>query len=64
MSEAVWRKSSRSISGTDGDCVELADLDGRIGVRDSKAPKERHLIVGREALSSLVGRIKAGDLDL
>jgi hypothetical protein len=34
---ATWRKSTRS--GTQGDCVEVADnLPGVIGVRDSKDP--------------------------
>ncbi|WP_280265202.1 DUF397 domain-containing protein [Nocardia wallacei] len=35
LSNAVWRKSSRSSGGKD--CVEVAFLpDGSIGVRDSK----------------------------
>ncbi|SCL16057.1 protein of unknown function [Micromonospora rhizosphaerae] len=34
---ATWRKSTRS--GTQGDCVEVADnLAGVVGVRDSKDP--------------------------
>ncbi|WFE32953.1 DUF397 domain-containing protein [Micromonospora sp. WMMD975] len=37
LSGATWRKSTRS--GTQGDCVEVADnLDGVVGVRDSKDP--------------------------
>ncbi|HEY0697212.1 MAG TPA: DUF397 domain-containing protein [Micromonospora sp.] len=38
LSNAVWKKSTRS--GTSGgDCVEVADnLPGVIGVRDSKDP--------------------------
>lgn len=64
MSEAIWRKSSRSTGGTEGQCVELAALDARIGVRDSKAPEDGRLTVGREALQGLIGRIKAGELDL
>jgi uncharacterized protein DUF397 len=33
-----WRKSSRSTSQADSNCVEVADLAGNIGVRDSKNP--------------------------
>ncbi|MFD6609638.1 DUF397 domain-containing protein [Micromonospora chalcea] len=37
LTGAIWRKSSRS--GTQGDCVEVADnLAGVVGVRDSKDP--------------------------
>ncbi|MCO1616668.1 DUF397 domain-containing protein [Micromonospora sp. CPM1] len=37
LTGAIWRKSSRS--GTQGDCVEVADnLAGVVGVRDSKNP--------------------------
>jgi hypothetical protein len=58
----VWRTSSYT---KEGNCVELAELGNRgIGVRDSKNPSAGHLRVGREALRSLVGRIKAGQLDL
>ncbi|TDD29285.1 DUF397 domain-containing protein [Actinomadura sp. KC06] len=62
-SAPVWRKANRS-SSTGGDCVELAALDGKIGVRDSKNVDSGHLSVDREALQDLVGRIKLGDLDL
>ncbi|TDC57777.1 DUF397 domain-containing protein [Actinomadura sp. KC345] len=57
-----WRKSSYS-GGDSGQCVELASLDGSVGIRDSKNPHTPHLAVGREALSGLLGRIKAGELD-
>lgn len=37
LTGAIWRKSTRS--GTQGDCVEVADnLAGMVGVRDSKDP--------------------------
>ena len=58
-----WRKSSYS-GGDTGQCVELASLDGSVGIRDSKNPQNPHIEVGREALSSLIGRIKAGELEL
>ncbi|RKS79382.1 uncharacterized protein DUF397 [Actinomadura pelletieri DSM 43383] len=61
-----WRKSSRSGGGggTMGDCVELASMNGKIGIRDSKNPNHGHLTVGRDALRDLVNEIKSGDLDL
>jgi len=31
-----WRKSQRS--ATNGECIEVAPLDGRIIIRDSKSP--------------------------
>ncbi|MBF9132839.1 DUF397 domain-containing protein [Plantactinospora sp. S1510] len=37
LDRAVWRKSSRS-SASGSDCVEVAELAGAIGVRDSKNP--------------------------
>jgi len=44
--------------------VELARLDASVGIRDSKAPEAGYLTVSPEALSALVGRIKAGELDV
>ncbi|HEY0701024.1 MAG TPA: DUF397 domain-containing protein [Micromonospora sp.] len=38
LTQANWRKSTRS-SGNGGNCVEVADnLPGAVGVRDSKDP--------------------------
>jgi hypothetical protein len=62
-SAPAWRKASRS-NTQGGDCVELAALDGKIGVRDSKNPSAGHLAVAKVELAALVGRIKAGELDL
>jgi hypothetical protein len=59
-----WRKSSHSGGGSaDHACVELAELDGRIGIRDSKHPTSAHLTVAPAALAVLTRRIKAGELD-
>ncbi|GLZ04150.1 hypothetical protein Acsp03_16160 [Actinomadura sp. NBRC 104412] len=61
----VWRKSSRSgSSGNQSDCVELARLNGRVGVRDSRAPQDGHLNLPSATFADLVSRIKSGDLDL
>ncbi|MEU8342469.1 DUF397 domain-containing protein [Spirillospora sp. NPDC048832] len=56
-----WRKSSYS-GGEGGQCVQLAALDGLIGIRDSKNPDHDHLTVRREALARLMAQIKAGEL--
>lgn len=64
MKAEHWRKSSYSSGGTSGECVEVAALDGCVGIRDSKAPSQGHLSVPREGLGGLLQRIKAGALDL
>jgi Domain of unknown function (DUF397) len=64
MTSPVWRKSSRSTQGTSGECVEVAQLPGAIGLRDSKNPVAGHQAVSREAFAGLVKKIKQRDLDL
>jgi hypothetical protein len=59
----VWRTSSRS-STTGGECVEVAQLPGAVGLRDSKNPRGGHQTVSREAFAGLVKRIKGHELDL
>jgi hypothetical protein len=38
LSHVTWRKSSRSNGGGEGACVEVAELLGRVAMRDSKDP--------------------------
>lgn len=38
LTSVVWRKSSRSNDGNDGNCVEVAFVGTAIAVRDSKNP--------------------------
>lgn len=38
LSGLAWRKSSRSGSGTNADCVEVAFAGPEVVVRDSKRP--------------------------
>ncbi|WP_338740512.1 DUF397 domain-containing protein [Actinomadura luteofluorescens] len=57
-----WRKSSYSGGGNDDACVELAELEGRVWVRDSKDPDGERLAFGREAFGGLLGRVKRGEL--
>ncbi|TDC56231.1 DUF397 domain-containing protein [Actinomadura sp. KC345] len=54
----MWRKSSHSSDGTTSQCVEIAQLTGSIGVRDSKDPGGGHLALTSEAFARLVERIK------
>ncbi|MEV0662717.1 DUF397 domain-containing protein [Actinomadura luteofluorescens] len=59
-----WRKSSHSGGGNDDACVELAERDGRVWVRDSRDPERGRLEFGREAFAGLLARVKRSDLDL
>jgi Domain of unknown function (DUF397) len=56
-SRPAWRKSSYS-SSNGGACIELADLGGPVGVRDSKNPHGGHLDISRDALRTLLADLK------
>ncbi|KAB2340406.1 DUF397 domain-containing protein [Actinomadura rudentiformis] len=58
-----WRKSSHS-DDTGGACVELADLDGGVAVRDSKDPEGPQLVFGTADWGTFARRVKEGRLDL
>ena len=45
LSSAVWRKSSRSGNGNNGNCVEVAFLAPQVAVRDSKLPAGGALVL-------------------
>ncbi|MBO2459317.1 DUF397 domain-containing protein [Actinomadura violacea] len=55
--QPAWRKSSHS-GGNEGNCVELADLDGRVGVRDSKNPTAGHLTLTRHEFAALLTHLR------
>jgi len=57
-----WRKSSRS-NTSGGNCVEVADLAGNIGVRDSKDPHGPALVLSAGEFAKAVHRIKRGAHD-
>jgi hypothetical protein len=56
--QARWRKSSHS-GGNEGNCVEVGDLGGRVGVRDSKNPAAAHLVLSRRGFSALLAVVGA-----
>lgn len=55
----VWRKSSYSTEQDIGTCVEVAWLDGGVGVRDSKNPSGPHLTFAPGSWSAFVDAIKS-----
>jgi hypothetical protein len=61
----VWRKASRSGGDlTTSDCVEVAQLGGNIGVRDSKDPEGPHLVFGSGDWRVFARRVRSGEHDL
>ncbi|MGW0625658.1 DUF397 domain-containing protein [Streptomyces sp. NPDC002758] len=54
-----WKKSSFSGGGEGNDCVEVADLDTHIAIRDSKAPARATLTVPADAFTSFIEALKA-----
>ncbi|MEU8506056.1 DUF397 domain-containing protein [Streptomyces brevispora] len=52
-----WRKSSYS-NGTGGECVEVADLESVIGVRDSTRLGGPHIAVRRGTWSDFVSSLR------
>ncbi|WP_433466813.1 DUF397 domain-containing protein [Spirillospora sp. CA-128828] len=62
VKSATWRKSSHSTQ-EGGQCVEVADLETTVGVRDSTDPRGPVLRFRRDAVTGLLGRIKSGELD-
>ncbi|MCP9211461.1 DUF397 domain-containing protein [Streptomyces cucumeris] len=55
--ESAWFKSSYS-SGAEGNCVEVADLDTQIAVRDSKRKDGPALRLPRTAFSNFIDSLK------
>jgi hypothetical protein len=57
-----WRKSS--YSSDDGNCVEVADLDGGTrAVRDSKDPAGAHLTFTATEWSAFTAGVRNGEFD-
>jgi hypothetical protein len=63
LSQAQWRKATRSTSGTGG-CVEVAgNLPGVVAIRDSKRPEGGAHVVGRAAFAAFLADVRAGRYD-
>ena len=56
--QARWRKSTYS-GAVENNCVEIADLNENIGIRDSKNPGAAHLTLTRQDFTALVARLAA-----
>jgi hypothetical protein len=57
-----WSKSSLSFSN--GNCVEVASLNGgEIGVRDSKNPEGPVLRFTRDEWHAFIGGVRGGEFD-
>jgi Domain of unknown function (DUF397) len=52
--DLVWRKSSRSGNGSNGDCVEVAFVDKVVAVRDSKNPDAGMLTLPESAWTTFL----------
>ncbi|WP_025620503.1 DUF397 domain-containing protein [Salinispora cortesiana] len=58
LTHAHWMKSSRS-SGN-GQCVEVAALDGAVACRDSKDPNGPALVFDRAAWTNFLAEMRDG----
>jgi hypothetical protein len=59
LTRAAWHKSSRS-SGGGSNCIEIAQLPGRIAIRDSKNPEGAALFVTSAVFRELTDGIRQG----
>ncbi|MEV6056927.1 DUF397 domain-containing protein [Streptomyces sp. NPDC052107] len=59
--EDAWFKSSYS-SGSEGNCIEAADLAPEIGIRDSKKKEGPALLFPRSSWAAFVNGVRSGEL--
>lgn len=59
----IWRRSTRSASGADQNCVEAGVRADSVVVRDSKFIAAGTLTTEPVAWNALLGAIKHGDFD-
>jgi hypothetical protein len=63
LNGAIWRKSSRS-GNNGGNCVEVANLDQVVAVRDSKNPEGPTLALTRSDWRTFIASVRDGSFDL
>ncbi|MEU3167854.1 DUF397 domain-containing protein [Streptosporangium sp. NPDC006930] len=61
LTNILWRKSS--LSGSGNNCVEVARMDNRYLVRDSKDPDGAVLSFSSGGWTAFLSRVKTGDFD-
>ncbi|MFD5797988.1 DUF397 domain-containing protein [Streptomyces diastatochromogenes] len=54
----IWQKSSFSGGGEGNDCVEIANLDTHIAIRDSKTPARATLTFPTAAFTPFIDALK------
>jgi hypothetical protein len=59
--EFSWRKSSYSAG--DGNCVEVASVEDRVAVRDSKNAEIEPLVFSRQSWAAFISAVHGGDFD-
>lgn len=62
LSQARWFKATSS-TGSNGGCVEVADLGSATGLRDSKTPEAGAHVIDRSAFRAFLSDVKAGRYD-
>lgn len=62
LSRVAWRKSRQSNGA--GNCVEVAAVDRRVAVRDSKDRTGPVLAFHRSTWAAFIAGVRAGRLDL
>ena len=60
LSHAVWRKATQSYANG---CVEVAFVDGRIAVRDSKDAQGPVLVFTRQEWTAFISGVRDGEFD-